>query len=321
MAETTVAPTRADVTVRALQESDLPEADRILRAAFNTFLGVPDLFGDKDYVRTRWHADPRAAFAAEIHGRLAGSNFVTGWGSVGFFGPLSVRPEWWDQGVASRLMEPTLAAFDAWGTRHAGLFTFPHSARHLGLYQKFGFAPRFLTPVMARPAAGPGTAAIPFDRYTHLPDGERPGAVDACRVLTSAVYDGLDLTREICAVADQDLGEVVLVHDTTGLAAMAICHLGAGTEAGSSGCYVKFGCARPGRGAAERFTALLDACEALAVERGATHVEIGVNTARHDAYAQVTARGYRAVMVGVTMHRAHDAGYSRPDAWVMDDWR
>lgn len=321
MVETTVAPPRADVTVRPLQESDLPEADRILRAAFNTFLGIPDLFGDKDYVRTRWHADPRATFAAEIDGRLIGSNFVTGWGSVGFFGPLSVRPESWDQGVASRLMEPTLATFNTWDTQHAGLFTFPHSAKHLGLYQKFGFAPRFLTPVMARPASRPGTAAIPFDRYTQLPEAERPGAIDACRTLTNAVYDGLDLTRETGAVEHQHLGEVVLVHDTTGLAAMAICHLGAGTEAGSNGCYVKFGCARPGRGAAERFTALLDACEALAVERGATHVEIGVNTARHDAYAHVTARGYRAVMVGVTMHRARDNGYSRPDAWVIDDWR
>jgi hypothetical protein len=30
---------------------------------------------------------------------------------------------------------------------------------------------------------------------------------------------------------------------------MAVCHLGAGTEAGSRGCYVKFGLARPGPGA------------------------------------------------------------------------
>ncbi|HEX2187097.1 MAG TPA: GNAT family N-acetyltransferase, partial [Chloroflexota bacterium] len=30
----------------------------------------------------------------------------------------------WGQGIASRLMEATVALFDGWGTRHAGLFTF-----------------------------------------------------------------------------------------------------------------------------------------------------------------------------------------------------
>ncbi len=59
---------RADVVVRELRESDLPVADAILRSAFDTFTGVTSLFGDKNYVRTRWLADPDAAFAAEREG-------------------------------------------------------------------------------------------------------------------------------------------------------------------------------------------------------------------------------------------------------------
>ena len=55
---------RADVIVRELRESDLPLADVILRSAFDTLTGVAALFGDRDYVRTRWLADPGAAFAA-----------------------------------------------------------------------------------------------------------------------------------------------------------------------------------------------------------------------------------------------------------------
>ena len=145
-----IAAERADVVVRDLRESDLSCADAILRSAFDTFTGVTSLFGDKDYVHTRWLADPGAAFAAEHDGQLAGTNFVTRWGTVGFFGPLSVRPELWGQGVASRLMEATVALFDRWGTLHAGLFTFAHSPKHHGLYQKFGFWPRFLTPVMTK---------------------------------------------------------------------------------------------------------------------------------------------------------------------------
>jgi GNAT superfamily N-acetyltransferase len=315
-----IAAERADVIVRDLRESDLTLADAILRSAFDTFTGVTSLFGDKDYVHTRWLADPGAAFAAEQDGQLAGTNFVTRWGTVGFFGPLSVRPELWDQGVASRLMQATVALFDRWGTAHAGLFTFAHSPKHHGLYQKFGFWPRFLTPVMTKAPIAPRRSPQPI-RYTELPPAERGRAVDACRELTATAYEGLDLEREIRAVESQGLGEVLLLDDSSGLAGMAVCHLGAGTEAGGQGCYVKFGLARPGPGAEVRFGTLLDACESLAVDHGADHIELGVNAGRHEAYAAVMARGYRVELVGVSMHRANDEGYSRPGTWLVDDWR
>jgi hypothetical protein len=77
----------------------------------------------------------------------------------------------------------------------------------------------------------------------------------------------------------------------------------------------------PGRDTERRFGALLDACEALAVDHHADHVEQGMNTGRHEAYAAVMTRGYRARLVGVTMHRANDQGYSRPGTWLIDDWR
>ena len=311
---------RTDVVVRDLRESDLTLADAILRSAFDTFTGVTSLFGDKDYVHTRWLADPGAAFAAEQDGQLAGTNFVTRWGTVGFFGPLSVRPELWDQGVASRLMQATVALFDRWGTAHAGLFTFAHSPKHHGLYQKFGFWPRFLTPVVTKAPIAPRRSPQPI-RYTALPPAERARAVDACRELTATAYEGLDLEREIRAVERQALGEVLLLDDSSGLAGMAVCHLGAGTEAGGQGCYVKFGLARPGPGAEVRFGTLLDACESLAVDHGADHIELGVNAGRHEAYAAVMARGYQVGLVGVTMHRANDEGYSRPGTWLVDDWR
>ena len=52
---------RGEVIVRELRESDLLLADTILRSAFDTFTGVTSLFGDRDYVHTRWHADPAAS--------------------------------------------------------------------------------------------------------------------------------------------------------------------------------------------------------------------------------------------------------------------
>ena len=46
---------KPDVSVRPLREGDLSEADRIMRLAFGTFLGLPEpmtFMGDAGYVRT-----------------------------------------------------------------------------------------------------------------------------------------------------------------------------------------------------------------------------------------------------------------------------
>ena len=102
---------RPEITIRLLREEDLPVADRILHLAFGTFLGLPDplkFMGDADYVRTRWLADPSAVFGAEMAGELVGTNFATRWGSVGFFGPLTIRPDLWDRGIAQQLLRPTM---------------------------------------------------------------------------------------------------------------------------------------------------------------------------------------------------------------------
>jgi GNAT superfamily N-acetyltransferase len=311
-----------DVSVRALQEAELGEADRIMRLAFGTFLGLPDpraFMGDADYVRTRWAADPAAALAAEMDGRLVGTNFVTRWGSVGFFGPLTVLPELWNTGVARRLLDATMPFFDEWGVTHRGLFTFPNSTKHVSLYQRYGFLPRFLTSVMAKPVA-PDTGATAWTPLAALADPE--GALAECSELTGEIYPGFEVEREIRAAERQKLGDTVLVQGPSGtLDAFAVCHSGPGTEAGGGACYVKVGAARPGPDAEDRFRRLLEACEAFAVGRGAAVVVAGVNTARRGAYRALLDRGFRAEMIGVTMHDADDDGYHHPDAWVIDDWR
>lgn len=170
-----------EISVRPLRKSDLPAADRIMRLAFGTFLGLPDpltVFGDKDYVRTHWLLDPMAAFGAAAGGQLVGSSFATCWGSVGFFGPLTVHPDLWDQGIAKHLLDPTMERFAQWGMRHAGLYTFAGSPKHIALYQKFGFWPRFLTAIMSKSAnpANPSGTGSHWSRYAEVPEGEQEGA-------------------------------------------------------------------------------------------------------------------------------------------------
>ncbi|HZT42161.1 MAG TPA: GNAT family N-acetyltransferase [Chthonomonadaceae bacterium] len=311
------------VSIRPLRQDELPAADRICRLAFGTFLGLPDpmqFAGDADYVRTRWLADPTAAFGAEVEGELVGSNFATNWGSVGFFGPLTVHPQYWERGIASRLMEPVVQLFSDWGITQAGLFTFAHSPKHLYLYQKFGFWPRFLTAIMSRPVA-PVTPGAFWTRYSQTPDGEQSGGLSACRTLTNTLFEGLDVHREIQAVRDQQLGDTVLLWDHSQLVGLAVCHCGPGSEAGSDTCYVKFGAVLPGPQAPQNFDRLLDACNALAAEQGLNRLVAGVNTARHEAYRQMLAYGFRSDFQGVVMQKPNTPGYNRPGIYLIDDWR
>ena len=314
---------QSGVTIRPVLEHDLPAADRIMRLAFGTFLGMPDplkFMGDAAYARTRWLADPSAAFAAELSGELVGTNFATRWGSVGFFGPLTIRPDLWDRGIAQLLLEPTMDLFDRWGIRHAGLFTFAASAKHIGLYQKFGFWPRFLTALMELPVVADYNSAQ-WTCFSEFSPDEKQSCVQACREVTSTIYGGLDVEREIRAVDAQQLGDTVLTWTGSRLAGLAVCHAGPGTEAGSGKCYVKFVAVRCGPNAPGEFRRLLDACRGFAAARGATKLEAGMNLARLDAYREMLAAGFRTVTQGVAMERNAEPGYNRPDVFLIDDWR
>ena len=314
---------KRDISVRPLQESDICTADHIMRLAFGTFLGLPDpasFMSDASYVRTRWKANPNAAFAAEINNEVVGSNFATNWGSVGFFGPLTIRPDLWDRGVGKRLMEPVMECFDKWQTKHAGLFTFAHSQKHIGLYQKFGFYPRFLTAIMSKPVELTRRVSV-WTKFSDAPMSERAAIMDACRELTDAIYEGLDVGHEIRAVADQKLGNTVLLWNGSKLTGLAVCHSGAGTEAGSGVCYIKFGAVRPGADAEQDFNRLLDACEEMASSEGLSSLTAGVNTARYEAYREMLARGFRTDRLGLAMAKPNKAGYNRPGVYLIDDWR
>ena len=315
------------VTIENLQEQDLAEADHIFRLAFGTFIGVPDpasFHQGADYVRTRWTADPKAAFAARVQGKLVGTNFATNWGSVGFFGPLTIHPDYWDRGVGKRLIEPVIDLFSRWGVRQAGLYTFAQSQKHVALYQKFGFWPRFLTAIMSLQVDTVAGAARELKTHSELSPGAREEALESCRKLTNQIYEGLDVSREVLAVANQNLGDTVLVWENSRLVGLAVCHCGEGSEAGPDVCYVKFAAARPsptGSDAATNFERLLSACETLASRRGLARVIAGVNTSRTEAYQQMIRRGFKTEMQGVAMHSPNEPGYSHPGVFALDDWR
>lgn len=310
-----------DARIRPVKEADLADARRIFRLAFGTFMRVPDpesFSADREYIFTRWRADPAGALAAEIDGKLAGTSFAARWGSFGFLGPLTIHPDWWDRHIGHALLAPTVDLFDRWGVRESALFTFSNSAKHLGLYQKFGFWARFLTAVMSKRVTAQANSAL---KYSLIPSAERPSALEACRETAGSIYEGLDLAVEIQSVFSQNLGDTLLLWGGDRLDAFAICHCGEGTEAGRDTCYVKFAAVRPGAAAAKTFGVLLNACEALATERGLGRLEAGVNMARSEAYRYMLSQGFRTDFQGVVMHRPNLPAYNREDVFVVDDLR
>lgn len=168
-----------------------------------------------------------------------------------------------------------------------------------------------------------GSAAVPGRvLYGELPAAERLDALSLCRTLTGAVFEGLSVEREIVATHAQGLGDTILLQGAgSELDGLAVCHCGAGSEAGEDVCFVKFGAVRPGPEAADRFERLLTACERLAAERGLGQLDAGMNLARQDTYRRMVDRGFRTWLQGVAMHRPNEPGYSHPDAYVIDDWR
>jgi GNAT superfamily N-acetyltransferase len=318
--------------VSPLTETYLKEADRICRLSFGTFLGLPDpmsFFGDADYVFTRFRTNPSLSLGAYMDGEIVGSNFIAIWGSVGIFGPLTVRPDLWDKGIGKHLLDRTMQIFRQHNVKHIGFLTFANSAKHIHIYQKYDFWPRFLTPVMSKPIMpknpfSKGEVTSNFFKYSSFDESSRSDIIKESISLTDSIYHGLNLESEVQSVFQQTLGETILIRDKDmNLCGLAVCHCGAGTEAGSNTCYVKFGAtiSNGQQSALDLLENLLNSCEHFAASQGLTKLAAGVNVGNLDSYRKMIAKGFRTEFQGVLMTKNNDPGYHREDKCVIDDWR
>lgn len=311
------------VAVRPMQPGDLDAADQVLRLAFGTEFKLPDpmrFLGDGDLLRPRWRTNPRGCLVAVDEGELVGSVAVSDWGSVAVLGPLTVRTDYWNRGVARQLLPAALQAAHAGGARLVELFTHPNSPRHLRLYESEGFTSQNLIAIMAK-AVEPQTHSGTLRLFSDLTPSQRSSALRACTAMTETAFDGLDLSGEVAAVQDQGLGDTVLVQEDAGggLAGFAVCHHGPGSEAGSQTLAIKFSLAAGG--ADGSFLTLLRAAEALAARRGASRIQVSVNHARRRAYAMIKAEGYRCGLSGVAMRRSSGGSYDTSDLLLTEEWR
>jgi len=312
------------IEVRPLREDELDAADAICRRAFGTSLGLPDpraFGGDAEVLRCRWSADPGSTSALLEDGVLAGSNVVTRWGSVGLLGPLSVEPSRQGRGLARALVAEALRMLEGPPVTFRGLFASAQSPAQVGLFQRFGYWPASLAAVMSKEVA-PGAEAPAGSGLLSLLSGDAQAeALSECRSLTDGVFDGLDVTGEILSLGEAGTGETVLLREGSALAGLAVCHAGAGSEAGSGRAAVKLAAVLSDPGAEARLLRLLEAVEAWAAGAGATAVAAGTSAGRVRAWQALRGAGYRPFVQGIAMHHDRRPGYDREDVFVLDDWR
>jgi len=305
-----------------LSQGDLSQASELVRLAFATYIGVAEpgeFWNDRDYVHNRWNAPHSRWFKALIDERMVGVVCVSRWGSSAVVGPVAVHPDYWDRGIARALMTAAVGQLDQWSVTHAGLMTFPDSPKHIGLYQRFDFWPAALIAIMQRPVKFWHQAQTVVHYGQSGSDASAHKA--ACIDITDSIAAGLDVSGEMDAVLQQNLGTTLMLQDESGqVHAFAICHFGPHSEAGVGVFYVKFAAVVPGPQASSVFERLIAACDAAARQAGQTTLTVGVNTARQGAYQWLIREGFRTDSLGISMHRG-GAGYDHPDAWVLDDWR
>jgi len=316
---------QTDVEIWSLQEGDVAAADHIFKMAFGTHLHYPEpeKFLAQTSCRGRFLAEPEGAFGAFRAGELVGMVYAFTWGSVAIFGPLAVKPELWGQGIAQLLLDRVMQYFATKRITHAGLATFPESTKHISLYRKFGYRPRFLIAMMARPIDQTETidASYGWATFSRLSTNDQATVLKETCAITDAIYPGLELRKEIEAVNKLAIGDTIIArgaHQSTGF---AICHYGEGSEADSSVCYIKFAAVAPGPAAQSHFQELIAACTAYARSRNARKLFGGVNTARQEAYESLLSQGFKMEGVSIAMHRPNEPAYSRPGVFVIDDWR
>lgn len=307
------------VEIGLLQESELPEAEKLLRLSFGTFLGLnePMNFGNGAEYTSRWYRDPLGAFAARADGKLIGYCMVANWGSCAGFGPIVTHPDYWDRGIGSQLMSASWKKFDEWGSQQIVFCTHANSPKHIYFYGKFGAYPRFLIALCSKGISTTQPQTLKAKRYSHLSPQQQAVSLNAAYQLTDKIYEGLDWRSEILLVQQRSLGDTLFVWDDKGLIGFAICHYGAGSEAGKGNCYVKLGAAQ----SAEAFEQLIDECETLTVISGMSSLVAGVDTACVDAYRLLIARKFRIQFLSVSIHKPNQRGYSRPDVYVIEDKR
>jgi ribosomal protein S18 acetylase RimI-like enzyme len=324
------------IKVRRVRKGDLSKVRDVVEQAFGDMferqMGTRprQVFGGAQYVHHRWLMEPWGCFVAEEgDGKIVGAVVAVLWGTLGLVGPIAVLPNYQHQGIGQQLLTACQEFFDENRATLEGLATYPYSARHLVLYQKFGFRPRGLVVITAKPldrreaaqAPRPARAALAVRRYSTLEEAKKKGTIPKLRRVSNGILRGLDLSKEVEIADGLALGDTLILEKGREVVGFAVFHVPGVSEAPQGSLYVKFLAIDRRHRKPEHLHALLAALEDLAHEAELQRVVAGVYTHYWSAYQTLLERGYQIDLIMVRMKRGKQLEDEDPNDLVLDDWR
>ena len=138
------------IEIRPLQESEVPEADGVLRSAFARTLSFEPV------LRLHLEIEPEGFWVAKDHGRIVGTVGCVDYGQCAYIGMMSVDPSSQSLGLGRRLMDHLLNWLAKRGSPAALLDATDRGAL---LYKQLGFIDDSTAYVYERTSSAPLPAA------------------------------------------------------------------------------------------------------------------------------------------------------------------
>ena len=326
------------VQVRRNRKGDLSRTRDVLEQAFSDFferqLGTRprQAFGGAQYVHHRWLMEPWGCFVAEEEGgRILGVALAVTWGAVGLIGPIAVLTNHQNQGIGQRLVGAVEGFFQENRTSVQGLVTYPTSAKHLGLFHRFGYKPRLLTAIMSRALdrggprpvtpAKPPRVSLGVRKFSALEEARKKTVLARVNRIVGSICRGMDLSKEIEIVDGLALGDTLLLERERDIVGFAVYHVPGVSEAPGGALYVKFLALDGQIRRPEALEQFVGALEEVAQELGLARLILPVYLRYWLAYSTLVKCGYQIDVTLVRMQKGKGEGYEDESHLVLDDWR
>jgi ribosomal protein S18 acetylase RimI-like enzyme len=324
------------IKIRRVRKGDLSKVRDVIEQAFSDFferqMGTRprQVFGGAQYVHHRWLMEPWGCFVAEEgDGKIVGAAVAVMWGTLGLVGPVAVLPHYQNQDIGQQLLTACQGFFDENKAVLQGLATYPHSPKHLLFYHKFGYRPRGLVVIAAKPldrreivqATRPAKPLVSVRRYSTLEESKKKAAILKLRRITNGIFRGMDLGKEVEIVDGLALGDTLLLEKGRELIGFAVFHMPGVSEAPHGSLYIKFLAIDPRHKKVEYLQGLLAAVEDIAHDAQLQRVVAPAYTYYWTAYQALLERGYHIDFTMVRMKRGKPSDDEDPSGLVLDDWR
>ena len=325
------------VQIRRVRKGDLSKVRDVFEQSFGDFLERQlgtrprQAFNGAQYVHHRWLMEPWGCFVAEEdNAKIVGAALAVTWGTVGLLGPVAVLTHYHNQTIAQQLIRAVQEFFDENKATLHGVVTYPHSAKHLALFHKFGYRPKSLTAIMSRALDRPGTrpvlpkppkGALTVRRFSTLEETKKKAALARFHRITNAICRGMDLAKEVEIVDGLALGDTLLLERGAELIGFAIYHTPGVSEAPTGAFYVKYLAIDPRHRKVEHLEQFLSSIEDLAQEHGLPRVIVPVYLRYWLAYSTLVKCGYKVDFTMVRMEKGKPEDNGDSADLLLDDWR